>query len=216
MNRFTVVMCVAAFTAAFPAGSAAQRIVCDETCKTEFQKPADERLPDKDGKSDAGYAVVSPVGRATVEMIKMAPRLSSLDGKTIALVGGSFMASVTHPEIKRLILENYPTARVIMLDEIGSAGVYPAPGVTRRSKDEFQRRLREMHVDAVVSGNCGCGLCTPKEVGSCIAAEYAGVPSVAVAAPGFVNEVYLHFHQQWRSRSACRRISRSVCRAYAG
>ncbi|MCM1505466.1 MAG: UPF0193 protein EVG1 [Muribaculum sp.] len=125
-----------------------------------------------------------------MKMIDMAPRLSSLDGKTIAIVGGSFMASITHPELKRIILESYPTANVILLDEIGSAGVYPAPGVTRRAKDEFQRKLREMNVDAVISGNCGCGLCTPKEVGSCIAAENIGIPSVAIAAPGFVNEVY--------------------------
>jgi hypothetical protein len=123
-------------------------------------------------------------------MINMASRLSTLEGKTIAVVGGSFMASVTHQEIKKLILENYPTAKVLLLDEIGSAGVYPAPGITRRSKDEFQRRLRDLGVDAVISGNCGCGLCTPKEVGSCIAAEYVGVPSIAIAAPGFVREVY--------------------------
>lgn len=169
----------------------AQRIVCDETCKTEFRTPAHES--DKTGqstRSDVNYAVVSPVGRSTVKMIEMAPRLSSLDSKTIALVGGSFMASITHPELKRLILESYPTANVIMLDEIGSAGVYPAPGVTRRAKDEFQRNLCDMKIDAVISGNCGCGLCTPKEVGSCIAAEYVGIPSVAIAAPGFVNEVY--------------------------
>lgn len=168
----------------------AQRIVCDETCKIEFQMPTDGATAPQAGHSEANYAVVSPVGRSTVEMIEMAPRLPSLDGKTVAIVGGSFMASVTHPELKRMILDAYPTANVILLDEIGSAGVYPAPGVTRRAKDEFQRRLREMNVDAVISGNCGCGLCTPKEVGSCIAAEYIGIPSVAIAAPGFVNEVY--------------------------
>ncbi|MCM1092339.1 MAG: hypothetical protein NC421_00110 [Lachnospiraceae bacterium] len=140
--------------------------------------------------NEVNYAVVSPVGRSTVKMIDMAPRLSSLDGKTIAVVGGSFMASITHPEIKKLILENYPTAKVLVLDEIGSAGVYPAPGITRRNKDEFQKKLLEAGVDAVISGNCGCGLCTPKEVGSCIAAEYVGVPAVAIAAPGFVKEVY--------------------------
>lgn len=100
------------------------------------------------------------------------------------------MASITHPAIKRLILENYPSSKVILLDEIGSAGVFPAPGITRRSKDQFQRKLRQMGVDAVISGNCGCGLCTPKETGSCIAAEYVGIPTVAIAAPGFVNEVY--------------------------
>jgi len=167
-----------------------QRIVCDETCKTEFQKPADGEGRGETGVKAVDYAVVSPVGRGTVKMISMAPRLRDFDGKTIAVVGGSFMASITHPEIKRLILEKYPTAKVLLLDEIGSAGVYPAPGVVRRSKDEFQKRLREMGVDAVISGNCGCGLCTPKEVGSCIAAEYIGIPSVAIAAPGFVNEVY--------------------------
>jgi hypothetical protein len=136
------------------------------------------------------YAVVSPVGKPTVEMITQAPRLESLDGKTIAVVGGSFMARVTHPEIKRLIEENYPTAKVILLNEIGSAGPYPGPGVRNEDKDEFQRKLRETGVDAVISGNGGCGLCTPKETGSSIAAEYLGVPAVTVAAPTFVNQVY--------------------------
>lgn len=167
-----------------------QRIVCDETCKYEFQEQGVSDDSERPMSSEVNYAVVSPIGLGTVEMIEMAPRLSTLEGKTIAIVGGSFMASITHPELKRLILERYPTAKVLLLDEIGSAGVYPAPGVTRRAKDEFQRKLREMNVDAVISGNCGCGLCTPKEVGSCIAAEYVGIPSVAIAAPGFVNEVY--------------------------
>ena len=157
------------------------RVVCDENCKTESGATV--------VKGD-GFAVVSPVGRSTVQMIEMVPRLSSLEGKTIAIVGGSFMARVTHPELKRLILKDYPTTRVVLLDEIGAAGVYPAPGVTRRSKDEFQQKLRSMGVNAVISGNCGCGLCTPKEVGSCIAAEYIGIPAVAIAAPTFTEQVF--------------------------
>lgn len=60
-------------------------------------------------------------------MIEMAPRLTTLEGKTIAIVGGSFMARTTHPEIKRLIEKHYPTARVILLDEIGSAVVSNLP-----------------------------------------------------------------------------------------
>ena len=157
------------------------RIICDENCKTESGATA--------VKGD-GFAVVSPVGRGTVQMIEMAPRLNTLEGKTIAIVGGSFMARTTHPELKRLILKDYPTARIILLDEIGSAGVYPAPGVTRRSKEEFQQNLRSMGVNAVISGNCGCGLCTPKEVGSCIAAEYIGIPAVAIAGPTFTEQVF--------------------------
>ena len=38
------------------------------------------------------YAIVSPVGYHDVPMISQAKRLNSLAGKTIALVGGSFMA----------------------------------------------------------------------------------------------------------------------------
>ncbi|MGM9783959.1 MAG: hypothetical protein ACI3ZI_02700 [Candidatus Cryptobacteroides sp.] len=157
--------------------SNAQRIVCDDTCKLVDESPV-----------EAGYAVVSPVGQSSVEIIDQAPRLDTFDGKTIAVVGVSFMTSVTHPEIKRLILENYPTARVILTDEIGICGPYPAPGVRRKSKEDFQQRLRDLKVDAVISGNGGCGLCTPKETGACIAAEYLGIPSVLIAAPGFVEQ----------------------------
>ena len=137
---------------------------------------------------DPVYEVLSPVPGSAVEPIAPAPRLDTLEGKTIALVGGSFMASVTHPELRRLILAEYPTARIILLDEIGSAGPYPRPGVVRREKEAFQRKLGEYRVDAVVSGNGGCGLCTPKETGSCIAAEVLGIPSVMIAGPGFVEQ----------------------------
>lgn len=185
--------------------SGAQRIICDETCRLADAPPAAATVsesktepantsgkttaaPAQRKKDEAGYAVVSPVGQSSVEMIDQGPRLDTFDGKTIAVVGVSFMTSVTHPEIKRLILENYPTARVILTDEIGICGPYPAPGVRRKSKEEFQQRLRELKVDAVISGNGGCGLCTPKETGACIAAEYLGIPSVLIAAPGFVDQ----------------------------
>lgn len=136
----------------------------------------------------AEVSVYSPVPQSSVKPIEQGPRLDTLDGKTIALVGGSFMASVTHPELKRLILSEFPSAKVYLLGEIGSAGPYPRPGVVRREKDEFQRRLKEYGVDAVVTGNGGCGLCTPKETGSCIAAEVLGIPSVMIAGPGFVKQ----------------------------
>ena len=158
------------------------RIVCDETCKTE------SGTIDAKDKTAGGFSVVSPVPRGTVAMISQAPRLETLAGKTIAVVGVSFMSTVTHREIKRLIPQHYPDAKVLLMDEIGAAGVYPAPGITRREKDEFQKKLREYKVDAVISGNGGCGLCTPKETGSCIAAEYIGIPSVIIAAPGFTDQ----------------------------
>lgn len=54
------------------------RFECDGTCS-----------PDETGQ--ATYNVVSPVGFPTVEPITMAPRLNTLDGKMIAIVGEDFM-----------------------------------------------------------------------------------------------------------------------------
>ena len=42
----------------------------------------------------------------------------------------------------------------------------------------------------MISGNCGCGLCTTKETGSSIAAEYIGIPSVTVGAPSFIAQIH--------------------------
>ena len=145
--------------------SGAQRIVCDETCTLADAAPAEAKsaltkasksktsdLADAQvsatlsvKKEEPGYSVVSPVGRSAVGMINQASRLETLEGKTIAVVGVSFMTSVTHPEIKRLILENYPSAKVILLDEIGIAGPYPAPGVVRKQKENFQKSTKDIY-----------------------------------------------------------------------
>ena len=62
------------------------------------------------GGTQASYDAAMPV--CTIAPVAQAPRLKTLDGKTIAIVGGSFMASVTHPELKRLVLKEFPKARV--------------------------------------------------------------------------------------------------------
>lgn len=131
------------------------------------------------------YCVYSPVPPSEVKMIEQAPRLESLSGKTIALVGGSFMAHVTHTELKRLILEEYPDATVYVLSEVGSAGPYPRQGMRSERKESFEAKLKELGVQAVVSGNGGCGLCCPKETGNCSVAEHMGIPSVMIAATAF-------------------------------
>ena len=159
----------------FVSGAQDNRFVCDDTCS-----------PDEKGR--VTYNVVSPVGTSTVEPIKMAARLETLEGKTIAIVGEDFMQNITHPALKQLVKENYPTAKVIMYDELPIAGPYPAPGIIRQSTEQFRQRLIDLKVDAVIAGNGGCGICTPKETGSCIVAEKLGIPSVIVTAPGFDDE----------------------------
>lgn len=140
-----------------------------------------------DGREN--YAIVSPVGYHDVPMISQAKRLDNLKGKTIALVGGSFMAPTTHNELKRCIEKEFPTAKIYMFDDIGQAGPYSVFGQTEKTK-AFQEKLKELKVDALIAGNCGCGLCTTKETGGSIAAEYIGIPTVTVAAPTFVAQVH--------------------------
>ena len=140
-----------------------------------------------DGREN--YAIVSPVGYHDVPMIKQAKRLDTLKGKTIALVGGSFMAVTTHNELKRCIEKEFPTAKIYMFDDIGQAGPYSVFGQTEKTR-VFQDKLKELKVDALIVGNCGCGLCTTKETGDSIAAEYIGIPTVTVAASTFVAQVH--------------------------
>lgn len=54
---------------------------------------------------------------------------------------------------------------------------------------EFQQKLKDYNIDGVISGNCGCGICTVKETGNGLAAEYAGVPAVVVGAEAFVPQI---------------------------
>ena len=120
------------------------------------------QIPVVDENNQPVYAIVSPSGYHAVDMIAQAPRLDTLAGKRIALVGGSFMASVTHEELRKCILEAYPTAQVYMFQEVGNAGPYSVFGQSAQTVS-FQKRLKELEIDAVITGNCGCGLCTTKE-----------------------------------------------------
>lgn len=146
-------------------------------------------IPQYDAEGNQIYTIVSPVGYNDMEMVEQAPRLDTLEGKTIALVGGSFMASTTHAELKKCIQEAYPTAKIYMFNEVGTGGPYSVYGQSTQTVN-FQNKLKELGVDAVISGNCGCGLCTTKESGSSIAAEYIGIPTVTVGAPTFIAQIH--------------------------
>ena len=91
-------------------------------------------VPKKNENEKEIFAISSPIGYHNVKFIKQAPRLSTLNGKTIALVGGSFNAFITHEELKKCILSNYPTAKVLMFEDIGDAGPF---SVTSQSKKNY-------------------------------------------------------------------------------
>ncbi len=135
------------------------------------------------------YQVVSPVpSGSSITPIEQPHRLTTLQGKKIALVGGSFSASVTHAVISEMLQQQYGCTTYYMTDEIGKSGTYNPNSVSAKSI-EFQDNLKKYGIDAVISGNCGCGICTVKETGNGLAAEYAGIPAVVVGAEAFVPQI---------------------------
>ncbi len=135
------------------------------------------------------YQIVSPVpSGSSITPIEQPPRLDSLYNKRIALVGGSFSASVTHAVIRDLLEERYNCTTFYMTEEIGKSGTFNPNSISEKSR-QFQQKLIEYNIDGVISGNCGCGICTVKETGNGLAAEYAGVPAVVVGAEAFVPQI---------------------------
>jgi hypothetical protein len=155
--------------------------------KTQEECPEEVcELPQINESGEALYSVVAPIGIYAVKKIEQAPRLSTLNGKKIALVGGSFNATITHLELKRLLESKYPKAQIFLFSEVGTAGQYYPHSKQVKS---FQRKLQSLGIEAVISGNAGCGICTLKEVGNSISAEYIGIPAVTIGAPTFVKQI---------------------------
>lgn len=135
------------------------------------------------------YQILSPVpSGSSISPIEQPARLDTLKGKRIALVGGSFSASVTHQVLSDMLEEEFGCITFYMTDEIGKSGTFNPNSISDKSK-EFQQKLKEYNIDAVISGNCGCGICTVKETGNGLAAEYVGVPAVVVGAEAFVPQI---------------------------
>ncbi len=102
------------------------------------------------------YAVVSPVARRYVERKPMAPRLDTLEGKTICeLWNESFNADKSFAVIRELLKQNYPGIKVIPCTEMPVHHPMEDIGVTNELSEELIRALKEKGCDAVISGNAG-------------------------------------------------------------
>ncbi len=102
------------------------------------------------------YKVVRPTGDVVVQMITQAPRLDTLEGKTICLaINGSFKSYVTSPVIENLIRQKYPTSKVIPAAEMPRSQKAPASGTTTPQTDAMIAALKQKGCQAVISGNGG-------------------------------------------------------------
>lgn len=100
----------------------------------------------------ASYAVVWPRSSRTVETKPLAPRLASLDGKTIAFLWDYlFRGDEIWPTLKEALAARHPGLRFVDWDVFGSTHGDEEHKVLA----ELPGKLKSLKVDAVVSG-MGC------------------------------------------------------------
>ena len=102
------------------------------------------------------YEVVSPLGEREIKWINMAPRLDTLEGKTICEIWNeSFKANITFPVISELLRKKYPGVKIVSYTDMPRHHMIENPGVTNAESEVLIAALKEKGCDAVISGNGG-------------------------------------------------------------
>ena len=100
------------------------------------------------------FEVVSPLGLEAVEQAGAAPRLATLDGKTLGeFWNGVFKGDQTFPVIRRLLQEKFPRLKVIPYTEFPHGRGSDHPAHQRELALRMAALAREKRCDAVISGN---------------------------------------------------------------
>jgi hypothetical protein len=102
------------------------------------------------------YEVVSPVAERYVKSITMAPRLDTLEGKTICeLWNESFNADISFATLRELLKQKYHGIKVVPCTEMPIHHTMEDIGIDNEPSKELIAALREKGCDAVISGNAG-------------------------------------------------------------
>jgi hypothetical protein len=108
------------------------------------------------GSVEPVYSVVSPLGDSTVRMITMAPRLNTLEGKTVCMVWNhAFKSDITLPAIGESLKNRYPGIKIIPYTEIDAAIRAAGRDSSLTEAEILQTVFKEKGCDAVISGNGG-------------------------------------------------------------
>jgi hypothetical protein len=114
-------------------------VLATGSAMAQTKKPAGEPV----------YNVLSPIGETTVKLIEMAPRLDSLQGKTVCMVSNSaFKVNVTMPAIAKTLQAKYPGIKIIPYTEMATA-------YSGADWDAKQGEFKSKGCNAVITGNGG-------------------------------------------------------------
>lgn len=98
------------------------------------------------------YEVFRPVGEAASKTLRPAPRLDTLNGKTVCEVwNASYRGEITFPKIRELLRKKYPDVHIVPYSEFPLARHYDIDEILK----ELPQLLRQKGCDALISGNSG-------------------------------------------------------------
>ncbi len=153
-----------------PAVLAASRV---EAEKTKAQPAAAA----SSSQHEVKLTTLNPKGNPPpVHLIPMAPRLTSLDGKTIYLVDTGFMnGDALLNEVKLWFGRNMPTTNVVFRKKAGAYGEDDPP---------LWAEIKAKG-DAAIMAIGHCSTCTPATVAHCITVEKLGIPTTPMVTKAF-------------------------------
>ncbi len=101
---------------------------------------------------EPGYEVVWPRGKRTIEVIRLAKRLDTLEGKTVCeLWDWMFRGDQMFPTIEKELAKRYPGSKFVSYKVFGSTHGSEEAKVLAALPD----KLKQNKCDAVISG-VGC------------------------------------------------------------
>lgn len=109
-------------------------------------------------RKEGVFDVVNPCGEKAIEMMDMAPRLDTLEGKTICTIWNTgFKSDVTLTKIEELLKDRYPGLKMISYTDMPSYNpiVYTNPQTRKKAIAEVVAALRSNECNAIISGNGG-------------------------------------------------------------
>ena len=102
------------------------------------------------------YEVISPIGIESVKKQTIAPRLDSLEGKTICETWNrDFKGDIMFPIYRELLKERFPGVKVIPYTEFPFSTLSGTSEFQREVSQQIAEKAREKGCDAVISGNGG-------------------------------------------------------------
>jgi hypothetical protein len=106
--------------------------------------------------SSEEVAVLSPLGQPATQNKGIAPRLDTLEGKTVGEVyNHHFKGDMMFALYRELLQQRYPGVRIVPFSELPASYVGGDPATQRRIALEVAAQAKAKGIDALIAGNGG-------------------------------------------------------------